>query len=69
MTEIDPIEFGALRAEVAYLKNEVNKLGSDIEKLLELANKSKGGFWTGMAIASALGGFASWFISSFHTIR
>jgi len=24
--------------------------------LLELANKSKGGFWTGMMIASAIGG-------------
>jgi hypothetical protein len=30
---------------------------TDIKSLLELANKSKGGFWAGMAIASAIGGF------------
>ena len=30
---------------------------TDIKLLLELANKSKGGFWAGMAIASAIGGF------------
>jgi hypothetical protein len=29
---------------------------------LELANKSKGGFWAGMAIASAIGGFTPTFI-------
>jgi hypothetical protein len=28
----------------------------DIKQLLEMANKSKGGFWVGMSIASALGG-------------
>jgi hypothetical protein len=29
---------------------------NDIKTLLELANKSKGGFWVGMAIASLIGG-------------
>jgi hypothetical protein len=28
-----------------------------VKVLLELANKSKGGFWMGMTIASMMGGF------------
>jgi hypothetical protein len=34
-----------------------------MEELLELANKSKGGFWMGMAIASIVGGVIT-FITS-----
>jgi hypothetical protein len=34
-----------------------------MEELLELANKSKGGFWMGMTIASIVGG-AITFITS-----
>ena len=65
MAEIDPVEFGALRAEVSYLKTEVTKLREDIETLLELANKSKGGMWTGMIIASAIGAVATMVIEAF----
>jgi hypothetical protein len=39
------------------LQDKVENLETDIKLLLELANKSKGGFWAGMAIASAIGGF------------
>jgi hypothetical protein len=34
-----------------------------LEELLALANKSKGGFWMGMTIASIAGGFISWMAS------
>jgi hypothetical protein len=34
-----------------------------IEELLALANKSKGGLWAGMAIASTVGGVVGWVIS------
>jgi len=33
---------------------------TDIRTLLEMANKSKGGLWAGMTIASMLGGAVSW---------
>ena len=55
--EIDPIQYGKLIAQVQNLENKVDNLETDIKTLLELANKSKGGFWAGMAIASAIGGF------------
>jgi len=40
---------------------EVHQLANDVKSLLELANKSKGGFWMGMVIASALSGVVSFF--------
>lgn len=56
MSDISPREFGKLEAQVESLQAEVHQLSKDVKALLELANKSKGGFWTGMMIASAIGG-------------
>lgn len=56
MSDIDPREFGKLEAQVEALQSEVHAMRGDIKQLLEMANKSKGGFWVGMSIASALGG-------------
>jgi len=59
MSEIDPREFGKLEAQVEALQSEVSAMRQDIKTLLEMANKSKGGFFVGMAIASIIGGFIS----------
>lgn len=59
MSEIDPREFGKLEAQVEALQAEVHALRQDIKVLLEMANKSKGGFFVGMAIASVVGGVIS----------
>ena len=59
MSEIDPREFGKLEAQVEALQTEVTGLREDIKLLLEMANKSKGGFFVGMAIASLVGGIIS----------
>ena len=56
MSEIDPREFGKLEAQVEALQIEVHGLRQDIKLLLEMANKSKGGMFVGMAIASFIGG-------------
>jgi hypothetical protein len=56
MSEIDPREFGKLEAQVEALQLEVHGLRNDVKQLLEMANKSKGGFWVGMTIASTVGG-------------
>lgn len=53
---IDPREFGRLEAEVRGLQTQVADLQSDVKQLLELANRSKGGFWVGMSIAGTVGG-------------
>lgn len=59
MSEIDPREFGKLEAQVEALQTEVHALRQDIKELLEMANKSKGGMFVGMAIASVVGGIIS----------
>jgi hypothetical protein len=59
MSEIDPREFGKLEAQVEALQTEVHALRQDIKLLLEMANKSKGGMFVGMAIASFIGGLVT----------
>jgi len=60
MSDIDPIQYGALTAKVDSLEKKVDKLEEGMEKLLALANQSKGGFWVGMWIAGALGSLVTW---------
>lgn len=65
MNDIDPRDFGRLEAEVKSLQSEVANMSRDVKDLLELANKSQGGFWMGMTIAAALGALSSWFFKTF----
>jgi hypothetical protein len=61
MSDIDARDFGRIEAQVEALQVEVHQLSNDVRALLELANQSKGGFWMGMVIASALSGVVSFF--------
>lgn len=61
MSDIDARDFGRLEAQVEALQGQVTQLSNDVKALLELANQSKGGFWMGMVIASALSGVVSFF--------
>jgi hypothetical protein len=54
MSEIDLREFGKLEAQVEVLQSEVQALREDVKLLLEMANKSKGGLWAGMAVVSVV---------------
>ena len=56
MSDVDARDFGRLEAQVESLQGQVTQLSTDVKALLELANKSKGGFWMGMTIASIAGG-------------
>ena len=62
MDEVSAREFGRLEAQVEALQTEVHTLSKDVKCLLELANKSKGGFWMGMTIASFVGGAITFFM-------
>jgi hypothetical protein len=59
MSEFDARDFGKLEAQVEALQKEVHALSTDVKSLLALANKSKGGLWAGMAIASFGGGLVT----------
>jgi len=65
MDDVSAREFGRLEAQVDALQTEVSDLRKDVKCLLELANKSKGGFWMGMTIASLVGGGITFFMDRF----
>ena len=52
--EFDMFQYGQLVATVDALEKKIDKLEASMEQLLELANRSKGGLWTGMLIVSAI---------------
>ena len=60
--EIDPVKYGALYQKVQdyerrfdEMSAKIDKLETNIDKLVEMANQSKGGFWMGMVVVSAFG--------------
>lgn len=61
--EIDLVKYGVLWERVQNMDKKIDKMEAQIEQLLELANKGKGGFWMGMTIASMVGGFITWVAS------
>ena len=65
--EIDPVKYGVLWERVQNMDKKIDRMEQQIEQLLELANKSKGGFWMGMTIASAAGGFVTWLAGHWRT--
>ena len=52
LEKFDMFKFGQLVNQVETLQTQVNSMDKDIKELLELANRSKGGLWFGMAVAS-----------------
>lgn len=64
MSDIDPVHYGQLTAKVEHLENSVTELNKDIKTLLELANKSKGGLWVGMSLASFFGGLVTFVLTT-----
>jgi hypothetical protein len=47
------------------MDKKLDKMERQIEELLALANKGKGGFWMGMTIASMVGGVITWVAGHF----
>jgi len=62
MSDIDARDFGKLEAQVEALQKEMHILSADVKTLLEMANKSKGGLWVGMSLASFGGGLVTFII-------
>jgi hypothetical protein len=60
--EIDPVKYGVLWQKVQdyerrfdEMSAKIDKMETSIDKLVEMANQSKGGFWMGMIAVSAIG--------------
>jgi hypothetical protein len=65
MSDIDPVKIGVMWQKMETMEKEVFELRDDVKALLELANKSKGGLWAGMAIVSAISSLIGFLIHYF----
>lgn len=59
-TNFDPVKYGVLWERVQVMDKKMDKMERQLEELVALANKGRGGFWMGMTIASGMGAFVSW---------
>ena len=71
--DFDPVKYGVLWQKVEGYETKFNdmskkmdKMESQLEELCALANKSRGGFWIGMAIVSAISGLISFIAGFWH---
>lgn len=70
--EIDPVRYGAMWQRVQdyerrfeVIDKKLDKMERQIDELLALANKGRGGFWMGMTIASSVGAAVAWVAGHF----
>lgn len=61
--EIDPVRYGVLWERVQSMDKKVDKMERQLEELIALANKGKGGLWFGMTIASGISAFIGFLAS------
>ena len=54
MSDIDLVKYGVLWQKVESMEAKIDKMEAQLETLVELANKGRGGFWMGMAFVSAI---------------
>ena len=70
--DIDPIKYGALWQKVQDyerriddLSRKIDRMESQLEKLVSLADQSKGGFWVGISVISIISSMIGYVI---HTL-
>lgn len=70
--EIDPVKYGVLWQKVEdyekkfdSMERKIDKMEAQLEKLVGLADRSRGGFWAGMVIVSALSTIIGWVVHWF----
>ena len=65
---IDMFKYGQLVATVETLEKKIDKLEASVCQLVELANRSKGGFWVGMMVVSGISSLIG-FLTHYLTVK
>jgi hypothetical protein len=67
--EIDPVKYGVLwqkvedyERQLSEVNKKMDKMEAQLDKLIGMADQSRGGFWAGMMIVSALSSLVGWVI-------
>ena len=59
-TNFDPVKYGVLWERVQVMDKKMDKMERQLEELVALANKGKGGLWFGMSVISGVSGIIGW---------
>lgn len=72
-TEIDPVKYGVLIQKVEEyerrfdeMSKKMDKMERQLEQLVALANRGRGGFWAGMLFVSAVSSIIGYASNMFH---
>ncbi len=70
--EIDPVKYGVLwqkvedyERQISEVNKKMDKMEAQLDRLVGMADQSRGGFWAGMMIVSALSSLVGWVIHWF----
>jgi hypothetical protein len=61
--EIDLVKYGVLWQKVQDMDKKMDKVERQLEELVALANKGRGGLWFGMTIVSGASAVVGYFLS------
>ena len=53
-TNFDPVKYGVLWQKVQDMDKKMDKVERQLEELVALANKGRGGLWFGMTVVSGV---------------
>jgi len=60
MSDIDLVQYGVLKQKVESMEAKIDKMERQLDTLIELANRGRGGFWMGMVFVSAISTFVGY---------
>jgi hypothetical protein len=63
--EIDLVKYGVLWQKVQDMDKKMDKVERQLEELVALANKGRGGLWFGMTVVSGASAVLGYFLSYF----
>ena len=61
-TEIDPVKYGVLWQKVQDMDKKMDKMEAQMERLLDMASRSKGALWLGIGLWSVLTAVVGFFL-------
>ena len=61
--EIDLVKYGVLWQKVQDMDKKMDKVERQLDELMALANKGRGGLWFGMTIVSGVSAVVGYFLS------
>jgi hypothetical protein len=63
--EIDLVKYGVLWQKVQDMDKKMDKVERQLDELMALANKGRGGLWFGMTIVSGVSAVVGYFLNYF----